>query len=71
MTTTLTDIERTLLSAYRDGELSSTERVQAETLLATSPVAREYLGDLQSLNDFSHAAFPAAATGGMGAGFGS
>ena len=58
MTTRLTDTERTLLSAYRDGELSAQERAEADRLLASSPEAREYLIDLRSLARFSAAAFP-------------
>src|SRR5688572_19896954 len=60
MTTTLTDHERTLLSAYRDGELSGTELAQAEHLLGASADARAYVSDLQALKGFSQVAFPAA-----------
>jgi hypothetical protein len=71
MTTRLTDTERTLLSAYRDGEVSGSEKARAEQLLDASPEAREYLGDLRSLQEISGVAFPVAPTVGAGAGFGS
>jgi hypothetical protein len=72
MTTRLSDNERALLSAYRDGEASSAETAEAERLLADSAEAREYLADLRSLAAFSHVAFPAAPVAGVGAsaGFG-
>src|SRR5687768_16601770 len=71
MITRLTDIERTLLSAYRDGELSDTEKAAAEKLLAASSDAREYLSDLRSLNEISRAMFPSSPAGGTDTGFGS
>lgn len=69
MTTRLTDNERTLLSAYRDGELSHSERAAAEKLLAGSVYAREYLDDLRSLGSISRAAFDAPMAG-VGSGIG-
>jgi hypothetical protein len=54
----LTDIERTLLSAYHDGELSGVDTQRAEELLARSQPAQAYLRDLRNLNSLSAAAFP-------------
>lgn len=71
MTTKLTDTERTLLSALRDGELSGAEKVHAERLMETSEEAREYLRDLRSLTDISRSSFPAPSVTGIGAGLGS
>jgi hypothetical protein len=56
----LTDIERTLLSAYHDGELSGADAQRAEELLVGSQPAQAYLRDLRNLNTLSVAAFPAA-----------
>jgi hypothetical protein len=70
MTTRLTDNERTLLSAHRDGELAGADAARAERLLESSAEAREYVRDLRSLTEFSQAAFPAAPAIGVGAGIG-
>lgn len=58
MTYRLSDTERTLLSGYLDGEISSAERQTAEGLLARSKDAQTYLNDLQSLRNVTHEAFP-------------
>jgi hypothetical protein len=71
MTTRLTDNERSLLSAYRDGEVSGGEKAQAERLLEASQEAREYLHDLRSLNQISNAVFPAVSASAVGVGMGS
>jgi hypothetical protein len=57
----LTDIERTLLSAYFDGELSGVDMQRAEELLARSQAAQAYVRDLRNLNSLSAVAFPATA----------
>lgn len=54
----LSDTERTLLSGYLDGEISSAERQTAEGLLARSKDAEAYLNDLRSLRNVAHEAFP-------------
>ncbi len=60
----LTDNQRTLLSAYHDGELSGTEQTLVEDLLASSQDARAYLDDLQAVNRLSLDAFPAVTSTG-------
>lgn len=54
----LSDTERTLLSGYFDGEISSDERQTAEGLLARSKEAQTYLNDLRSLRNVTHEGFP-------------
>jgi hypothetical protein len=69
----LPDIERTLLSAYIDGELSASERQDVERLLESSDGARAYLRELRADNIAAGEAFPAlpagiASAGAMGSG---
>ncbi len=67
MSLKLSDNDRTLLSAYMDGELSPDELRRAEQLLGGSPEARTYLGHLRSVRSFSTAAFPTVSAGLAGA----
>lgn len=72
----LSDIERTLLSAYMDGELSTSEASRAEALLASSEEARSYLRELRVVDTLSSNAFTvpgatAAAGGSVAGGFSS
>ncbi len=53
MSYNLSNTERTLLSAYLDGEISATERVQAEQLLTRSEGARAYLNEIRAVHDLS------------------
>jgi|GEM_PF-5416864 len=50
MTYKLSQIERTLLSAYLDGEVSPAERLRVEQLLKNSEQARQYLRDLHAVD---------------------
>ncbi len=59
MSCKLSDIERTLLSAYLDGEISVDEKVQAEQLLARSEGARAYLNEIRSVHILSGSALAA------------
>ncbi len=68
MKQSLNDIERTLLSAYMDGELSPEELAKAEELLASSEGARLYLSELTVVEHLSAsvlAAVPVAGTAGV------
>ncbi|MDB5034259.1 MAG: hypothetical protein JWQ98_1500 [Chlorobi bacterium] len=51
----LSEIDRTLLSAYLDNEVSAVERLRAEQLLASSGHARAYLGELRAVGQLSEA----------------
>lgn len=53
MSYNLSNTERTLLSAYLDGEISATERVQAEQLLTRSEGARAYLNEIRAVDALS------------------
>ncbi len=64
MTYKLSQIERTLLSAYLDGEVSPAERLRVEQLLKSSEQARQYLRDLHAVD---HLAAAATAVSGGGA----
>lgn len=64
----LSDNERTLLSAYLDGEVSPAEQGKAEALLAGSKEARTYLHEIRTVNNLSVAAFPPPIVGGAIAG---
>ena len=66
MTYKLSQIDRTLLSAYLDGEVSPAERLRAEQLLKGSEEARSYLRDLQAVNYLSGAAIAVPAVGAAG-----
>ncbi len=67
----LSDNDRVLLSAYVDGELSAIERQRVEQMLAGSPEAQSYVGDLRALNGLSSAAFPTISLGSAAIGSGS
>src|SRR6478672_1557469 len=67
---TLSDNDRVLLSAYFDGELSSTEQLKVEEFLAGSAEAQNYLNDLRALNGLSIAAFPVISIGSTSLGTG-
>lgn len=59
----LSDSDRTLLSAFMDGELNAGEIRDAEQLLGSSEEARTYLGQLRAVRSFSVQAFPAVPIG--------
>ncbi len=68
----LSDHERTLLSAFLDGEVSAMERRTAEELLSGSEEARAYLREIRAVNNLSVEAFPpllADAVGTLGSSF--
>jgi hypothetical protein len=57
----ISDIDRTLLSAYMDGELAPAETARAETLLASSEEARNYLRELRAVDNLSGQVLAASA----------
>jgi hypothetical protein len=63
MSHSLSDNDRTLLSAYMDGEVSADEIRDAERLLDGSEEARTYLEHLHAVQGFSVQAFPALPVG--------
>ncbi|MBS1913114.1 MAG: hypothetical protein JST22_14090 [Bacteroidetes bacterium] len=70
MNYTLNDNERTLLSAFMDGELSSADIQTVDALLARSAEARQYLDELRTVGALSGSALAvpvAAGSGSLGA----
>src|SRR5512133_2378569 len=70
MQTRLSDIDRKLLSAWHDGELSGSEQKGAEELLERQPEARAYVRELEALHELSASAYPAVLSSSLPATFG-